>query len=99
MNEKILKTINSTAGRLIFSLLCGFGYFMLVSGWILDMSRGIWLILLYFSPIIICGAAIVIIKLIKQSNENENKNAILRIFWLHIAVILIGAVMFISRFI
>lgn len=99
MNKRILKILNSTVGRLVFSLLCGVGYFMLVSGWILDMSRGIWLILLYFAPVIICGAAIVIIKLIKQANNTENDNAILKMFWLHIAVIIIGAVMFISRFI
>lgn len=99
MNKKILNMINTTAGQLIFALLSGLGYFMLVSGWILDFSRGIWLILMYVSPIIICGAALVIIKLIKQAREAENEKTILRIFWLHICVILLGIVFVIARFV
>lgn len=99
MNKKILDMINTTAGQLIFALLSGLGYFMLVSGWILDFSRGIWLILMYVSPIIICGAALVIIKLIKQARDAENEKTILRIFWLHVCVILLGILFVAARFV
>lgn len=99
MQKKILSLINTTAGQLIFSLLSGLGYFLIISGWILDLSRGMWLILLYIAPIIICGGAIIIIKLIKQAREVENEKNILRIFWLHIAVIIIGVIFAIANFI
>ncbi len=98
MQKKILSLINTTAGQLIFSLLSGLGYFLIISGWILDLSRGIWLILMYVAPIVICGAALVIIKLIKQAREADNEKNILRIFWLHIAVIVIGVVFAIINF-
>lgn len=99
MNKKILNMINTTAGQLVFALLSGLGYFMLVGGWILDLSRGMWLILMYVAPIIICGAALVIIKLIKQAREAENEKAILRIFWLHLCVILLGILFVAARFV
>ena len=99
MNKKILSLINTTAGQFIFALLSGLGYFMLISGWVIDFSKGSWLILMYIAPLVICGAAIVIIKLIKQAREAENENTILKIFWLHVAVLLLGIVFTIANFI
>lgn len=99
MNKKILNLINTTAGQLIFALLAGLGYFMLVSGWVIDFSKGSWLILMYVAPLVICGAALVIIKLIKQAREAENEKTILKIFWLHICVILLGIVFVVARFV
>lgn len=99
MNKKILNIINTTAGQLIFALLSGLGYFMLISGWVIEFSKGSWLLLLYFAPVVICGAAIIIIKLIKQAREAENENAILRTFWLHLVVFLLGIVFAIANFI
>ena len=98
MNKKILNILNTTAGQLLFSLLSGLGYFMIMGGWIVDFSNGQWLMLLYLAPIIICGAALVIVKLMISARENENKGTILKIFWLHVAVILIGILFVIARF-
>lgn len=92
MNNKILNLLNTTAGQLIFALLAGVGYFMLIGGWIIDFSNGQWLMLMYLAPVIICGSALVIIKLMKSAREVENNANILKIFWLHIAVILLGIV-------
>ena len=99
MNKKILNLINTTAGQLIFVLLSGLGYFMLISGWVIDFSKGSWLMLLYIAPLVICGAAIVIIKLIKQAREAENEKTILKIFWLHTVVFLLGIIFAIANFI
>ena len=98
MNKKILNILNTTVGQLIFALLSGLGYFMLVGGWIMDFSKGEWLMLLYLAPIIICGAALVIVKLIKAARDAENNGTILRIFWLHIAVIILGIVFATANF-
>ncbi len=98
MNNKILNLINTTAGQLIFALLSGLGYFMLISGWVIDFSKGSWLILMYIAPLVICGAAIVIIKLIKQAREVENEKTILKIFWLHAVVLLLGIIFTIANF-
>ncbi len=92
MNKKILNLLNTTAGQLIFALLAGLGYFMLIGGWIIDLSNGQWLMLMYLAPVIICGGALVLVKLMKSAREAENNSNILKIFWLHIAVISMGIV-------
>ena len=97
MNKKILNLINTTAGQLVFALLSGLGYFMLISGWVIDFSKGSWLLLLYIAPVVICGVAIVVIKLIKQAREAENEKNILRMFWLHVVVIILGVLFVIAR--
>lgn len=99
LNSKILDFLNKTAGQLTFALLSGLGYFMLLAGGIIEMSRGMWILLLYLAPVIICGAALVIIKMIKAARENENNASILKIFWLHIVVILIGIVFIVALFV
>lgn len=98
LNSKILKFLNTTAGQLGFALLSGFGYLALISGFILELSRGIWLLLLYISPIVVCGAALVIVKLMKQARENENNKSILKLFWMHVVVIIIGIIFAIALF-
>ncbi len=98
MKDRILSFLNTTWGQLGFALLSGFGYLALISGFILDASRGMWLILLYIAPVVVCGAALVIIKLMKQARENENKASILKLFWVHIAVIALAIVFIIALF-
>ena len=92
MNNKILSFLNTTAGQLGFALLSGLGYLALISGFVIDASRGLWLILLYIAPVVVCGAALVIVKIMKQARENENNGAILKLFWLHLVVILVGII-------
>ena len=92
MNKKILDLVGRTAGQLVFALLCGLGYFMVMSGLIVTNSNGSGLLAFFFAPAIICGAALVIIKLMKQARENENEGAILKIFYLHLVLVIIGIV-------
>jgi Ni/Fe-hydrogenase subunit HybB-like protein len=96
MNKKILDLLGSTAGQLVFALLCGTGYFMVISGFLVTNSNGSGLLAFFFAPAIVCGAALVIIKLMKQARENGNEKAIIKIFYLHIVLILIGIISIIS---
>lgn len=88
--------ITTTAGRLIFSLLAGAGYFMILLRFIIDMSNGSGFLAFLFAPLIICGAALILVKLIKQAEELENDTAIIKLFWLHTAVFAVGVVFLIS---
>lgn len=92
LNNKILNFLSTTAGQLCFALLSGAGYLALIAGFIINLSRGMWLMLLYISPVVVCGAALVIVKLMKQARESENNSAILKLFWIHVVVILIGII-------
>ena len=96
MNKKILDVINTTAGQLIFALLAGLGFFLVLSGFMVENSGGNMLLAFFFAPAIICGAALVIIKMIKQARENENFGSILKIFWIHLVLLVIGIIFFIA---
>ena len=92
MNKKILNILNTAAGQLIFALLAGGGYFMVLLKFIIELSKGQWLLAFFVAPMIICGAALIIVKLMKQARENENEGAILKLFWLHAVLIVIGVI-------
>lgn len=99
MKNRILSFLNTTWGQLGFALLSGLGYLALIAGFIIEASRGMWLILLYISPVVVCGAALVIIKLMKQARENENNGSILKLFWVHTVVIALGIVFTFALFV
>lgn len=98
MNKKILGILGTTAGRLIFALLAGLGYFMVILRLIIEWSSGSALLAFFFAPFIICGAALIIVKMMKQAEENDNGPAILKLFWVHVILFVIGAVFAISIF-
>ncbi len=92
--------MRSTAGLLIFALLSGFAYYSIILKFILShTSAGGGLLGFFFLPAIICGAALVIIKLVKQSLENERESAVVALFWIHAALIAMGSVFILSIFI
>lgn len=97
MNKKILKLLENTYGCLIFALLSGVAYFLFLFKFIVDLSAGQSLLALWFSPVIICGAATVIIKLIRQARESENERFIVYIFWGHIFLLCAGILTFVSQ--
>lgn len=99
MRNKILSLMQSTAGLLIFALLSGFAYYSIILKFILShTSAGGGLLGFFFLPAIICGAALIIIKLVKQSFENERENSVITLFWIHVVLIAMGIVFLISIF-
>ena len=100
MNDKILAMLRRPYALLVWALICGLAYLSLVSRFILDWtSRGGGIIVLFFFPAIVCGAALIIIKGIKKADENENTRAMLGAFYFHLLVILVGLVFFLAMFI
>ena len=93
MNKKILAFLNTTAGQLAFSLISGLGYFAIILKFILAYTEnGGALLAFFFAAAIICGTALMIVKSMKNCRENGNENGILKLFYIHLAVILIGIV-------
>ena len=93
MDDKICKLLKNTAARLIFALLSGVAYFTLIYRFVLAHTDlgGRWLAW-SFCPLIICGAALVIIRLLKQAEENENKQGISALFVVHVILMVMAAV-------
>lgn len=99
MKNKILQLMQNTKGLLVFTLLSGCAYFITVLKFILSHTNaGGGLLGFFFFPAIVCGAALVLIKVIKQCFENENENVVVNIFWIHVGFILISIVFLISMF-
>lgn len=93
MNKTIIGWLEKTAFQLIFALLSGGAYFILALKFILSHTQVAGgLLAAYLSPVIICGAALILIKLFKQCRENENENAIVGLFWIHVLLIIMSAV-------
>ena len=91
MNNKIIKLLKNTAGRLIFALFGGAAYYIIALKFILShTNNGGGLLGFFFLPAIVCGMALVIIKVLRSKEETENHGAMLRIFWAHLVLIIIS---------
>lgn len=88
MNTKVIKLLKTTYGLLTFALLSGCAYYTVILKFILShTSAGGGMLGFFFLPAIVFGAALIIVKLVKQSFENGREGAVLAVFWLHTALI------------
>ena len=88
--KKLLKILDSRSGELSFSLASGIAYFLVVLQMIRLFAPGSMLLGFYFSPAIICGVALVLIKALRAWKEQELFSKILILFWVHILLMLIA---------
>lgn len=100
MKNGIIKLLKNTLGLLIFALLSGGAYYIVILKFILSHTdKGGGMLGFFFFPAIVCGAALILIKLIKQFFENERENSAVALFLLHVLFIMISIVFLISMFI
>lgn len=100
MKSKVISLLRNTWGLLTFALLSGAAYYAVVLKFILAHTKaGGSLLGFFFAPLIICGAALVLVKLIKQCMENGNEVKSVVIFWTHAAFIIVAAVIAAGEFI
>lgn len=94
MNKKILSFLEKTTSQLAFALLSGLAYFAIVYNLLITntVSSG-GLIVYFFLPAIVCGAALILIKLFRQSREEENEKRIIFLFWVHLILMIIALFM------
>lgn len=85
------KIIESKYGLLIFSLLCGLSYYILIMMLISQVEYS-YLLGMFFFPAIVCGAAIYLIKALKALIENEDMHRVRRIIVLHSVLIFLTLV-------
>lgn len=97
LNNKIINLLNTTVGSLVFVLLSGIGYFLILAKFFLDLASKNALILYFFCPAIIFGSALILLKLLKQKQENKDSSAILKLFYMHIIIICIGIIFAVSK--
>ena len=91
------KIVSTRLGELIFSLLCGCAYFIVILGFIINNTQsGGPLLGLFFFPAIICGAALLIIKTIRKLKDEENFGKINLLIYSHIFFFIISLVFLID---
>jgi len=97
--KNLLKLLDMKYGELIFGLICGLSYFAIALQFIMaNTYNGGLLLASFFAPVIICGIAIVFIKIIRSWRQNEQFNNIVSFMILHIIVLLI-AIFFVADYI
>ena len=91
------KFVDSTAGELIFSLLSGCAYFIVVMGFVINNTQNGGLMLsLFFFPAIVCGAALLLIKTIRKLKDADSFGKINALIYAHIIFFAISIVFLID---
>jgi len=93
---KIEKIFNTKYGGLIFSLLSGLAYFIIILSFILTADAKAGLLGFFFAPAVICGMALVLFKMIRQFLENEEFQKANVVGFLHIILMIISIVFLIA---
>lgn len=97
MNNQILRLLKNTWGLLIFALLSGGAYFVIVLRFvIMNTNNGSGLLAYFFAPAIICGAGLLIVKVAKQCLSENRTGAALALFWSHTVLIVMSVFILIS---
>ena len=90
--KRIAGFLKKRANATVFSLIAGAAYFVLILGLIMSYDPRGWLIAAFFSPLVICGIALVLLKSILRWTEEGSDRSLVLVFWLHIAVFIVAAV-------
>ena len=82
------KILNSKYGLLVFSLLSGVGYFLLIMC-LISQTPYSYLLGLFFFPTVVCAMALCIFKAVRKYQQNNDMTKIRKIIVLHIVLIII----------
>lgn len=84
-------------GELIFGLVCGCSYFIILLNFIFANTYDAGsLLALFLAPLIICGIALVFIKIIRNWRNNEQYKLINSFIILHLFVLIIAVIFLID---
>lgn len=95
ITERIL---NSKYGGLVFSLLSGLAYFIIIMNFIMSHTQNGGLLGIFFFPAIICGTALVLLKALKRLCDEDRRKSAAALIYIHLALILISIVFLIDIF-
>ncbi len=85
------KLLDKKYGGLIFSLLSGLAYFIIILDYIINSTAAYGMLLgLFFFPAIIAGSALIILKTINRLKTEEKFRQINAIIYLHILLMLVS---------
>lgn len=88
------KIFETKYGGLIFSLLSGCGYYIIILNLVLQNAPSAGLLGFFFLPAIVFGAGLVLFKTVKRFMDEELPERVNLICWLHVVLIVISLVFF-----
>ncbi len=85
--DALVKFMENKTKRLVFTLIAGTAYFVIVLMLANMYSSGGGLIVFFFLPAIICGAALMLFKAIDGMLESDNRKGIGVLFGAHVLLV------------
>ena len=86
------KIFETKYGGLVFSLLSGCAYFIIILNIILQTSPSAGLLGFFFAPAIIAGTGLVLLKTIKRLIDEEQPGRVNILCWVHIILMALSLV-------
>ena len=86
------KIFETKYGGLVFSLLSGCAYFIIILNIILQTSPSAGLLGFFFAPAIIAGTGLVLLKTIKRLIDEEQPGRVNILCWVHIILMVLSLV-------
>lgn len=102
MNAKILEFLKNPYKCLVWAIICGLAYAAIIAQFVMRFTntKGGGIIILWcFFPAIICGAALLLVKTVKNAYAEERDKAVTNIFYSHLLIIAMGIVFFAAFFV
>lgn len=91
------KLFEKKYGGLVFALLSGAAYFIIVLGFILNnTTESGGLLGFFFAPAIICGAGLVLLKTVNHLKETEEYGKINVLCWAHVVLFIMSIIFLIE---
>lgn len=94
-NSNITAMLMKNTPRVIFALICGLAYFVIVMRFVAAYTAHAGLMAIFIAPAVIFGGAYIVIVMLKRGFEdNGNERSILVTFYMNLCIIIIAAVVF-----
>lgn len=98
-HQKILTMLSQNTPLLVFALVCGAAYFMIILRFIMFYTSHVGLAALFTFPAVICGGAFIVIKMIRhgfETDKGHGGSAVLMLFYMNAWIIIIALLMLIT---
>lgn len=93
INNKIIGMLQKNTPRLVFALICGLAYFVIVMRFVAGYTSHAGLMAVFIAPAVICGGAYIVIVTLKRAFEQEGaERRALTAFYMNVCIIIIAAV-------
>ena len=74
INQLIIDMLQKPVPRLIYALICGIAYFIIIMQFVSSYTQQGSLMGLFIAPAVICGGALLVVKMLRNAFENKEED-------------------------